>query len=574
MTRLNLGKIPRVAAIRAALVAIVALATLTTLWAVPHPAAGSTPAAIGARLAEAPSDGTVKGHQKVSGTEGGFTGPLDDFDLFGTSVASLGDLDGDGVTDLAVGAFSDDDGGFNRGAVWVLFMNADGTVKSEQKISHIAGAFTGPLDDSDGFGAGLANLGDLDGDLVSDLAVGAEGDDDGGPDRGAVYVLFMNANGTVKSEQKISSTAGGFPGTLAQDDFFGSTLTSLGDLDGDGVSDLAVSAVGEDDGGARRGAVWILFMNSDGTVKSHQKISDTEGGFTGTLDDIDAFGGSPASLGDLDGDGVVDLAVSADGDDDGGNGRGAMWILFMNSDGTVKSHQKISDTEGGFSGVLDDGDSFGISVANLGDLDGDLVPDLAAGAFGDDDGGASRGAVWVLFMNSDGTVKAEQKIWDTAGGFTGILDDIDLFGRSVASLGDLDGDGVSDLAVGASFDGDGGAGRGAVWILFLKADLFLTGPTPGIAGVVNTLDVAGATPGATIHYVFGTAAGSTAVPGCLGVAVSIGDPEVLGTQVADAGGNASISQTVPAGAAGKTVLLQVVEQSICRVSNLVIHTFN
>ena len=505
MTRLNLGKIPRVAAIRAALVAIVALATLTTLWAVPHPAAGSTPAAIGARLAEAPSDGTVKGHQKVSGTEGGFTGPLDDFDLFGTLVASLGDLDGDGVTDLAVGAFSDDDGGFNRGAVWVLFMNADGTVKSEQKISHIAGAFTGPLDDSDRFGAGLANLGDLDGDLVSDLAVGAEGDDDGGPDRGAVYVLFMNANGTVKSEQKISSTAGGFTGTLAQDDFFGSTLTSLGDLDGDGVSDLAVSAVGDDDGGARRGAVWILFMNSDGTVKSHQKISDTEGGFTGTLDDIDAFGGSPASLGDLDGDGVVDLAVSADGDDDGGNGRGAMWILFM---------------------------------------------------------------------NSDGTVKAEQKIWDTAGGFTGILDDIDLFGRSVASLGDLDGDGVSDLAVGASFDGDGGAGRGAVWILFLKADLFLTGPTPGIAGVVNTLDVAGATPGATIHYVFGTAAGSTAVPGCLGVAVSIGDPEVLGTQVADAGGNASISQTVPAGAAGKTVLLQVVEQSICRVSNLVIHTFN
>ena len=79
-------------------------------------------------------------------------------------------------------------------------------------------------------------------------------------------------------------------------------------------------------------------LTADGTVKSHQKISDTEGGFTGTLDDIDAFGGSPASLGDLDGDGVVDLAVSADGDDDGGNGRGAMWILFMNSDGTVKSH--------------------------------------------------------------------------------------------------------------------------------------------------------------------------------------------------------------------------------------------
>ena len=205
-----------------------------------------------------------------------------------------------------------------------------------------------------------------------------------------------------------------------------------------------------------------------GTVLSHQKISDTEGGFTGILDDADLFGYSVASLGDLDGDRVGDLAVGAYGDDDGGTppdaDRGAVWILFVNTNGTVNWHQKISDTQGGFTGMLDDGDRFGTSLASLGDLDGDGVGDLAVGAHFDDDGGFHRGAVWILFLNTNGTVKAHQKISSTQGGFTGILGNGDNFGRSVVSLGDLDGDRVGDLAVGAQHDNDGGgnfANRGA-----------------------------------------------------------------------------------------------------------------
>ena len=122
-----------------------------------------------------------------------------------------------------------------------------------------------------------------------------------------------------------------------------------------------------------------------GTVLSHQKISDTQGGFRGILDNDDLFGASVASLGDLDGDGVTDLAVEAHFDDDGGTNRGAVWILFLNADGTVKSHQKISDTQGGFTGILDNEDFFGISMAALGDLDGDVgVKDLLTllGAWG------------------------------------------------------------------------------------------------------------------------------------------------------------------------------------------------
>jgi hypothetical protein len=411
--------------------------------------------------ASAGAPGTVLSHAKISDTSGGFTGTLDDGDRFGNSVASLGDLDGDGVGDLAVGAGSDDDGGTDRGAVWVLFLNDDGTVKAHQKISDTVGGFDGTLDYGDSFGQSVTSLGDLESDGVGALAVGAVHDDDGGTDRGAVWVLFLNTDGTVASHQKISDTEGGFEGTLADEDYFGQSVASLGDLDGDSVVDLAVGSEGDDDGGPGRGAVWVLFLNMDGTVKAHQKISDTEGSFDGTLDDGDQFGASVASLGDLDGDGVGDLAVGVTADlDDGGTGLDAVWVLFLNANGTVKAHQKISDTEGS-----------GSHVASLGDLDGDGVGDLAVGAEDDAGGGTDRGAVWVLFLNANGTVKAHQRISDTEGGFGGTLEDEDYFGDSVASLGDLDGDGVGDLAVGTAGDDDGGippfANHGAVWVLFL-----------------------------------------------------------------------------------------------------------
>ena len=111
----------------------------------------------------------------------------------------------------------------------------------------------------------MASLGDLDGDGVTDLAVGANYDDTGGTSRGAVHVLFLNANGTVKSSQKIASGTGGGP-TLANDDRFGSSVASLGDLDGDGVTDLAVGANFDDTGGTNRGAVHVLFLETSAST--------------------------------------------------------------------------------------------------------------------------------------------------------------------------------------------------------------------------------------------------------------------------------------------------------------------
>ncbi|GMV92383.1 MAG: hypothetical protein AMXMBFR82_21610 [Candidatus Hydrogenedentota bacterium] len=417
----------------------------------------------------AAAPGEVLYGQKISSVTGGFTGALDDSDQFGYAVCALGDVDGDGISDLAVGAPFDDDGGTDRGAVWVLFMNADATVRASQKIGALSGNFSGALDDNDLFGVALCSTGDLDGDGIPDLAAGAMNDDDGGADLGAVWLLFLNADGTVKSHQKISALSGGFSGGLGFLDNFGNALTALGDLNGDGFVDLAAGALNDDDGGTNRGAVWVLFLNADGTVSSTQKISDTEGNFAADLVNFDTFGTSVTGVGDLNMDGVPDLAVGAIGDDDGGAQRGAVWMLFLNADGTVKSYQKISNTQGGFTATLDNSDWFGISVAGIGDLDNDGIQDITVGAYGDDDGGSTFGAAYTLFLNGDGTVHDHQKISALESGFAGTLRAGDRFGNAVAAVGDLDGDHMPEVAVGAYFDDDGGPSRGAVWILSVEA---------------------------------------------------------------------------------------------------------
>ena len=406
--------------------------------------------------------------QKVSDTAGNFEGVLEDNDQFGSAVANIGDLEVDGVIDLAVGAPLDDDGGTDRGAVWILFMNDDGTVDIEQKISDTEGNFPAGLDDSDRFGSAVAGLGDLNGDSILDIAVGAPLDDDGGTDRGAVWILFMNADGTVQFAQKISNTEGGFSGILEDNDQFGAAIANIGDLNNDLLPEIAVGAIGDDDGGTDRGAIWILSLAENGTIFSFQKVSDSSGEFAGTLRDGDFFGSSISGIGDLDADGIEDIAVGAIGDDDGGVDRGAVWALLMNADSTVRFEQKISATDGNFNGGLDDDDHFGSSVTGLGDINGDGIFDIAAGAEQDDDGGSNRGAVWLMFMERDGGIISESKISSVSGNFTGTLTDGTQFGSALANPGDLDLDGRIDIVTGAKLDDDGGADRGALWTSFMQ----------------------------------------------------------------------------------------------------------
>jgi hypothetical protein len=285
----------------------------------------------------------------------------------------------------------------------------------------------------------------------------------------------------VAGEARISEGVGGFGGALEPGHDFSQGLCAVGDVDGDGVIDLAVGSPGEPHlapfGG--EGAVWILFMNTNGTVKAEQKIGPTDGGFTGTLQGRDQFGYALAPLGDLDGDTVPDLAVGAPGED-GTNpdnpfvGEGAVWILFLNSDGTVKSHTQIGEGQSGFPGALDEViQGFGSSLALLDPSAGQ--PTLVVGVPGDLDGTAGTlqfqgpGAVWLLDLNSTGFVFDSTKI-STLSGIAGLtLVDGDLFGSSLTSTDDLDGNGTVDLIVGSSGDDDGGTDTGAVRVIFLNA---------------------------------------------------------------------------------------------------------
>ncbi len=182
-----------------------------------------------------------------------------------------------------------------------------------------------------------------------------------------------------------------------------------------------------------------------GMAKSRVRIDS----LPGTLGQF--FGIAAKGIGDLDNDGLEEVAVGASGDTEGGS-NGAVWILFLNSNGTVRDQQKINNVHGGLTNLPSNGARFGDSVGKLGDVDGDGIPDIAVGAPQDDgttppDPQYNYGAVWILFLNSDGTVKSEIKLDETNVNFLTLSC---KFGSAVEGVGDLDGNGVPDLAVGAS----------------------------------------------------------------------------------------------------------------------------
>ncbi len=392
---------------------------------------------------------------------------LNDYDYFGSSIANIGDLNNDGTLDIAVGASGDDAGGSGRGAIHVMFMNSNGTVSNIIEINSTT--TNGPvLHDTDYFGHSIANIGNLNNDGTLDIAVGAIGDDAGGSTRGAIHVMLVNSNGTVSNIIEINSTTTNGP-VLHNDDQFGQSITNIGDLNNDGTLDIAVGAIGDDAGGSTRGAIHVMLMNSNGTVSNIIEINSTTTNGP-VLHNNDQFGHSIANIGDLNNDGTLDIAVGASGDDAGGSGRGAIHVMFMNSNGTVSNIIEINSTTTN-GPVLNDGDNFGRSIANIGDLNNDGTLDIAVGATGDDAGGTNRGAIHVMLMNSDGSVSDTIEInGNTVNG--PVLLDADAFGISITNIGDLNNDGTLDIAVGAD-DDDAGGTRGAIHVMFMNSSTFL-----------------------------------------------------------------------------------------------------
>lgn len=393
---------------------------------------------------------------------------------FGGSVAAIGDLDDDGVADLAVGTELDASADFAwpREAVNILFMNADGTVKSSTTIAQQLNGGPG-LKIEDYFGTSLAAVGDLDGDGNTDLAVGAiRTDADARVSRensGAIYILYLNNDGSVKSSTEITDGVNGGP-RLFMNANFGLSVANIGDLNGDGITDLAVGANSQKGHRGLRGAVFILFMKADGSVESSTRIANHKNGGPKLMYE-EAFGRAVAGVGDVNGDGVPDLAVGAELGGTPDYRTGAVYVLFMKPNGHVKSSTQISDQLNGGPDLSRD-DAFGFAVGAVGDLNGDGITDLAVSSTATNGPlTAIRGDMDILFLDADGHAKSVQPIRiNVAGGRP--LNDGNFFGLSVTSVGDLNGDGITELAVGAADDNTQdeipSAQRGALYVLFLN----------------------------------------------------------------------------------------------------------
>lgn len=374
---------------------------------------------------------------ELSDSSGGLEGLIDPDSDFGHTVEAIGDLDGDGVEDLLVGApDSTSMAEGSGGKVWVLFLNADGSVRSHHKIDAASGDLSVPPVPGERFGASLANLGDLDGDGAVEVAVGSPNSRRIGK-KGDLRILSLTSAGTVAADVLIGEGSGGVIGPLDNSGCFGHSVARIDDLDGDGIAELAV---GEPlskgvSSTALVGAVWVLFLNADGTVKSEVRIGAQDGGFSGTLDNNDRFGGSLVSLGDLSGDGVPDLLVGACGDDDAGTDTGTVWTLNLRASGTVQSASKY--TAGG--GTLPTLEEFGRSFEPLPDLDGNGIAELVVGA---------NQGYWVLALGAGGAVISEERISKVDFPEPFGSSPAGTVGLAIAYRGDSNGDGNPTLAIG------------------------------------------------------------------------------------------------------------------------------
>ncbi|MDO6641694.1 FG-GAP-like repeat-containing protein [Shewanella sp. 5_MG-2023] len=383
---------------------------------------------------------------RIAEGESGFLADLDSGDRFGRDHDNAGDINGDGIDDLVVGARSDDDGATDAGAVYILFMNQDGTVKANQKISMVQGLFSDSLDEGDFFGYGVAGIGDYNGDTIPDIAVSAPA-----ASIPAVYILHLNRDGTVKSMVKNG-------GIVAQG------LSAIGDINEDGKIDLVAAQPSSVDGGS----IQLLFFDENAEVIDDDivTIGSNKGGFGDGLTANDSFGGrESALLGDLDNNGTQELAVGAFESD---SGMGAIWVLSLDSDTyEVVDKLKIAPGLAGFDETipLDSnpngtaGGHFGHALVAAGDLNGDGVADLITGA---NQYGAGVG--YVLYLNPDKSVKSYSRINETEGGFDLSLASEERFSRSMSLVDTNREQGTITVNMG------GGAGvTGAIYALRFQA---------------------------------------------------------------------------------------------------------
>ncbi|ACD91296.1 FG-GAP repeat protein [Chlorobium limicola DSM 245] len=415
-------------------------------------------------------------------------------DLSGWSVSSAGDVNGDGLADLIIRARDNAAGGSAVGRCYVVFGKAGGAEVDLDSIAAGIGGFAIPgqarIDDNRHL---VSSAGDVNGDGLADLIIGARYNDAGGADAGRSYVVFGKTGGAEVDLDGIAAGIGGFAITgQAEGDNSGYSVSSAGDVNGDGMADLIIGATGNDAGENNAGRSYVVFGKTGGAEVDLDSIAAGIGGFAITgQSGGDVSGVDVSCAGDVNGDGMADLIIGATGNDAGGTGAGRSYVVFGKTGGAEVDLDSIAAGIGGFAITGQAAhDWSGYSVSSAGDVNGDGLADLIVGAMENDAGGDWAGRSYVVFGKTGGAEVDLDGIAAGIGGFaiTGQAAH-DWSGYSVSSAGDVNGDGLADLIVGAQENDAGGTGAGRSYVVFGKtggAEVDLDGIAAGIGGFAIT----------------------------------------------------------------------------------------
>ncbi len=342
--------------------------------------------------------------------------PLRHRGFFGARLASVGDLDGDGVPDLIVGAPATSSDDFYGVGSALVFSGATG---------ELLFAFLGE-EGGTYMGSAVASVGDLDGDGIPEIAMGTPYGSGSGPYGGGVVAVRSGSDGTLLDE--LDGSASG--------DYLGRAIAGMGDLDGDGVPDLLLGAPNASPGG--RAEAGLVQVRSGATGEILRQLNGAEASAY--------FGQAVANVGDLDGDGVDDFAVAAPSASPSGMQDAGSVFVYSGASGQLLYRWDGPESFG----------AFGSAVAGGGDVDGDGVPDVIVGAPGSSPGGVSVAGSAFVFSGATGELLLR---WDG-------MEREGTLGQSVAILGDLTGDGRAEVAIGAPTQSPGGrSGAGAAVVL-------------------------------------------------------------------------------------------------------------